>query len=262
MRFSVDETIGQDGVPIHGERCDMFEILAELPDLWDINIADYSLEMGISRFVKEAPLEPYMDFVKSVTSEPVVTVGRFTSPDTMADQIRRGVVDLIGAERIKQAGGPVTLRTPSESVSPRAGNTSERWRIRTHVMQLGIDIVLSHSLADFDGRIAALTCEYTGAQQEVPVASVVMVTQHKPKDGLYHDILAKVSGQLAALPFTLRRIGDCDAPAIIAAATYAGHRYARELDAEAGPDRSAQRDRGAVPVSLATSPAGPQVRKG
>ena len=32
------------------------------------------------------------------------------------------------------------------------------------------------------------------------------------------------------MPFTLTRIGDCEAPAIIAAATYAGHRYARELD--------------------------------
>ena len=34
-------------------------------------------------------------------------------------------------------------------------------------------------------------------------------------------------------PFrSLQRIGDCDAPAIIASAVYAGHRYARELDKE------------------------------
>ncbi len=31
-------------------------------------------------------------------------------------------------------------------------------------------------------------------------------------------------------PKSVRRIGDCEAPAIIAAAVYAGHRYARELD--------------------------------
>mgnify|MGYP000125560968 CR=1 FL=1 len=29
---------------------------------------------------------------------------------------------------------------------------------------------------------------------------------------------------------TLRRIGDCEAPGIVAAAVYAGHRYAREID--------------------------------
>ncbi len=99
VRFAADEEIGQDGVPIHGERRDMFAMLADLPDLWDINIADYGVEMGVSRFIKEAPLEPYMDFIKSQTSKPVVTVGRFTSPDTMVSQIKRGITDLIGAAR-------------------------------------------------------------------------------------------------------------------------------------------------------------------
>jgi dimethylamine/trimethylamine dehydrogenase len=45
-------------VPEHGERREMFEMLAELPDLWDINIADYSLEMGVSRFAKEGRWNP------------------------------------------------------------------------------------------------------------------------------------------------------------------------------------------------------------
>ena len=99
VRFSADEKIGEDGVPIHGEHRDMLGLLAELPDLWDINIADYSYEMGVSRFVKEGALEPYMNYVKSVTTKPVVTVGRFTSPDTMAGQVRRGIVDFIGAAR-------------------------------------------------------------------------------------------------------------------------------------------------------------------
>ena len=99
VRFAADEEIGVDGIPIQGERRDMFSMLANLPDLWDINIADYTVEMGVSRFTKEAALEPYMDFVKGETSKPVVTVGRFTSPDTMVSQIKRGVTDLIGAAR-------------------------------------------------------------------------------------------------------------------------------------------------------------------
>ena len=99
VRFSAEEGGGGDGVPVYGERREMFEMLGKLPDLWDINIADYSLEMGVSRFVKEGALEPYMSFVKSVTTKPVVTVGRFTSPDAMASQIKRGIVDFIGAAR-------------------------------------------------------------------------------------------------------------------------------------------------------------------
>jgi dimethylamine/trimethylamine dehydrogenase len=37
--------------------------------------------------------------VKKVTGKPVVGVGRFTSPDTMVSQLRRGVLDMIGAAR-------------------------------------------------------------------------------------------------------------------------------------------------------------------
>ena len=55
--------------------------------------------MGVSRFFKEGSLEEYMSFVKSVTTKPVVTVGRFTSPETMTSQVRRGIVDFIGAAR-------------------------------------------------------------------------------------------------------------------------------------------------------------------
>ena len=40
-----------------------------------------------------------IDFVKRLTSRPVVGVGRFTSPDTMVSQIKRGVLDLIGGAR-------------------------------------------------------------------------------------------------------------------------------------------------------------------
>jgi len=99
VRFAADETVGEDGAPIHGERREMFALMAEMPDLWDINIADYSLEMGASRFVKEGALEPYMKWVRSVTSKPVVTVGRFTSPDTMVRMVKSGITDLIGAAR-------------------------------------------------------------------------------------------------------------------------------------------------------------------
>jgi dimethylamine/trimethylamine dehydrogenase len=47
----------------------------------------------------------------------------------------------------------------------------------------------------------------------------------------------------------LTRIGDCEAPAIIAAATYAGHRYAQELDRPIDIDRPMPHDK--VDVGLA-----------
>ncbi len=99
VRMSADDSTGTPEQPVSNERREMFEILAELPDLWDVNVYDYGREMGVSRFVKEASLEKTMHWVKSITSKPVVSVGRFTSPDTMVSQIRRGIVDFIGAAR-------------------------------------------------------------------------------------------------------------------------------------------------------------------
>lgn len=461
VRFAADEEIGDDGVPIQGERRDMFAMLADLPDLWDINISDYGLEMGVSRFTKEAALEPYMDFVKSLTSKPVVTVGRFTSPDTMVSQINRGITDLIGAarpsiadpflpkkieegrfedirecigcnicyagdtmgvairctqnpsmgeewrkgwhpekmnkkrsdasvlvvgagpagleatralglrgyrvtladagkelggrlpreaalpgmseyirvrdyraqqfhklvnvgvylesplsakdiiefgadhvalatgaawrqdrfngetylsivtegsnpeiltpddimngrlpigptlvydednyymggviaEKLKTAGIDVTFCTSSEVVSEWAGKTSERWRIRSHIMKLGIKMELAQALTAFDGKTATLICQFTGKKKQIPMHSVVMVTQRAPRDELYHNILELVDGEPDKLPFTLTCIGDCEAPAIIAAATYAGHRYARQLEEDVDLDQPLIHDR-------------------
>ncbi len=99
VRMSADDGIGTPGQPVTDDRREMFEMLAELPDLWDINVYDYEHEMGVSRFVREGSLEKTMRYVKSITSKPVVSVGRFTSPDTMVSQVRRGIVDFIGAAR-------------------------------------------------------------------------------------------------------------------------------------------------------------------
>jgi dimethylamine/trimethylamine dehydrogenase len=461
VRFSADQGGGADGVPVHGERHDMFEMLAELPDLWDINIADYSYEMGVSRFVKEAALEPYMAFVKSATSKPVVTVGRFTSPDTMVDQVKRGIVDFIGAarpsiadpflpnkieqgrledirecigcnicfsgdgksvpirctqnptvgeewrrgwhperieakgsdakvlvigagpagleaaralgergyavmlaeagrelggrvtaesrlpglsewarvrdyrlqqidgmakievyreselgaedvlavgadhvaiatgatwrrdgfgrfhpagigdlapaeriftpddvmagrlpegrvvvfdddhyymgavvaERISAEGAPVTLVTPGDKVGTWSSYTAEQVRTQRRLLELGVEIVTAHGLSAFDGREAVLACAYTGRERLIAADSLVLVTARRPNDGLYRALSERLVAGADGAPGSVRRIGDCEAPAIIAAAVYAGHRYARELDSPEGDHAQVPHDR-------------------
>ncbi|MSP82662.1 MAG: hypothetical protein EXQ94_06970 [Alphaproteobacteria bacterium] len=99
IRFAVDELLGDAGITAGAEGREVIEHLAELPDLWDVNISDPGNDSMSSRFAPEAWQEPYVAWVKSVTTKPVVGVGRFTSPDTMASQVRRGVLDLIGAAR-------------------------------------------------------------------------------------------------------------------------------------------------------------------
>lgn len=81
------------------ESYDAFALMADDPDLWDLVVPDYGIEMGTSRFVKEASFLPTIAKAKQMTSKPVVAVGRFTSPDTMANAIKSGAQDMIGAAR-------------------------------------------------------------------------------------------------------------------------------------------------------------------
>jgi len=461
VRFSVDQGDGGDGVPVTGECRDMLEMLSELPDLWDINIDDYSYEMGHSRFVKEGALENYMSFVKSVTTKPVVTVGRFTSPDTMVSQVKRGIVDFIGAarpsiadpflpkkieegriedirecigcnvcysgdgkgvpirctqnptmgeewrrgwhperietktseakvlvvgagpagleaaralgqrgyevtlaeatrelggrvsveanlpglsewarvrdyrvqqlermtnvgiyresdltaddvfafdadhvaiatgahwrgdgfgrfnqapltgltpsdriftpddimagrmpqgrtvifdddhyyvgaviaERVRAEGIPVTFVTSEDKVAAWGGYTVEQVRTQKKLLELGVDIIIAHGLNAFDGREATIQCTYTGRDRQIEADSLVLITARRPNDGLYQAVTARLEATPSDKPLTVQRFGDCLAPAIIAAAVFAGHRYARELDAPVDADIPTRHDK-------------------
>lgn len=99
VRFAVDELLGADGITHQGEGHDVLAMLAELPDLWDVNISGWSNDSAPSRFVKSGYQEEYIAFVKKLTSKPVVGVGRYTSPEAMLSAVKRGILDLVGAAR-------------------------------------------------------------------------------------------------------------------------------------------------------------------
>jgi dimethylamine/trimethylamine dehydrogenase len=99
VRLAVDELLGDDGITHDGEGHDIVAMLAELPDLWDVNVSGWDNDSGTSRFDKEGFQESYVSFVKTLTSKPVVSVGRYTSPESMVSAIKRGVTDFVGAAR-------------------------------------------------------------------------------------------------------------------------------------------------------------------
>jgi dimethylamine/trimethylamine dehydrogenase len=464
VRFSAEtnaQTSGGDGNPMSGETEEILGTLGEFPDLWDINVNDYSLEMGLSRFTNEGALEPYVKGIKKLTTKPIVTVGRFTSPDTMASQLNRGIIDLIGAarpsiadpflpnkikegrlddirecigcnicymgdgqgvpisctqnptiseewrrgwhpekinkkvndssvliigagptgleaaqalgkrgydvmlaeatrelggrvtsesklpglsewarvrdyrlqqieklpnvevfresemthnqilevgadhiaiatgahwcrdgfgahhlngiknlsassniftpddimagrlpdgptiiydddhyymgsviaERVRELGLPTTLVTPEDKASSWGAYTTDRWRSQKKLMKMGVEILCAQLLTGFDGKEASLSCTYTGTERKLPATSIVLVTARKPNDGLFHSLASYFENSSEAAPMSLKRIGDCDAPAIIAAATYAGHKYARELEEIIDRDNPLKHDR-------------------
>jgi dimethylamine/trimethylamine dehydrogenase len=99
VRLAVDELMGPSGITCEGEGKDIISALGELPDLWDVNLSDWSNDSQTARFSEEGYQEPYIRFVKSVTTKPVVGVGRYTSPDSMVRVIKQGILDFIGAAR-------------------------------------------------------------------------------------------------------------------------------------------------------------------
>jgi dimethylamine/trimethylamine dehydrogenase len=457
VRFAADPGAGES----MEERREMFSLLAELPDLWDITVQDYALEMGSSLEVKEGSLEEKVAYVKSLTTKPVVSVGRFTSPDTMVSQVRRGVIDLIGAarpsiadpylpakieegriddirecigcnicysgdargvpirctqnptmgeewrrgwhpegiaakasdeavlvvgagpadleaaralgqrgypvtlaeatdalggrataesrlpgleewarvrdyrvqqlqkmpnveiyrasrltaedllsfgfprialgtgahwrrdgvgrwhktgltdlapreriytpddllvgrapegdvlvydddhyymaaavaEKLRRDGHAVTLVTPESRVSAWSLYTSDQSGTQGRLIELGIQILVSHALDGFDGGEARLACVFSGRRIVRSVNSLMLVTARLPEDALYHQLTRQPDALQAKGIASVTRIGDCLAPGTLASAVYCGHRYARELDEPAAGDVPFRRER-------------------
>ena len=99
LRFATDELVGKDGITWEDEGCKVIEMLADLPDFWDVNVSDWTHDSASSRFSSEGYQEPYIAFVKGIVKKPVVSVGRFTSPETMRSLIVRGIADFVGCAR-------------------------------------------------------------------------------------------------------------------------------------------------------------------
>ena len=104
VRFAVDELLGPAGVTAQDEGREVVEMLAELPDLWDVNLSDWSNDSGASRFFEEDYQRTYTDFVKSVTSKPVVGVGRYTNPDRMVSAMNLSAQSLMGMRETEAVG--------------------------------------------------------------------------------------------------------------------------------------------------------------
>ncbi len=98
VRLCVDELVGDAGLQ-RPEIEELFGLVGELPDVWDLMVGAWDFDSLTSRFGPEGTQEPYVRGLKALTTKPVVGVGRFTSADTMVRMINDGVLDMIGAAR-------------------------------------------------------------------------------------------------------------------------------------------------------------------
>jgi dimethylamine/trimethylamine dehydrogenase len=135
------------------------------------------------------------------------------------------------AELLVANGNAVTYLTPSSRVAEWSFNTLEQGLIQARLLETGVDVRVTRAVTAVKGDAVVAACTYTGRTEEIGCDAVVMVTARLPNDRLYLELKAREAEWSDHGIASVRVIGDACAPAAIAWATYAGHRYAEELDA-------------------------------
>ena len=164
----------------------------------------------------------------------------FTPDDLMAGKIPQGRVVLFDddhyymggvlAELMARQGAKVTLVTPAAFVSDWTRNTLEQGAIHRRLVAHGVEIILNRTIKRVGATQVSTACSYTGAELEVAADAVVLVTSRQQDDSIWSDLKARHREWADSGIRTIKVIGDAEAPGPIAWATYAGHRFARELD--------------------------------
>jgi dimethylamine/trimethylamine dehydrogenase len=134
------------------------------------------------------------------------------------------------AELLVQNGNRVTFVTPSAKVAEWSFNTLEQGLIQSRVIELGVEVRVTRAVTAVRASGVAATCTYTGRVEEIACDAVLMVTSRLPNDNLHADLMAQKDKWADCGIQSVKVIGDAQAPAAIAWATYAGHRYAEEFD--------------------------------
>ena len=167
----------------------------------------------------------------------------FTPDDLMAGNLPSGHVVLFDddhyymggvlAELLVLSGATVTLVTPSAFVSDWTNNTLEQAAIHCKLLDLGVEIQLNRAVTAIERDGVQTACSYSGRAAEIQADAVVLVTSRQQNDDLWQVLKQRRDDWPAAGIRSIKVFGDAEAPGPIAWATYAGHRYARNLD---GPD--------------------------
>jgi dimethylamine/trimethylamine dehydrogenase len=93
------------GIRAGEEARGFIELADHLVDFWDLQAggwiaAEWAGDDAVaSRFAGEFSHRRYIEAVRGATRKPIAAVGRFTNPDTMAEAVRSGVIDIIAAAR-------------------------------------------------------------------------------------------------------------------------------------------------------------------
>jgi dimethylamine/trimethylamine dehydrogenase len=185
--------------------------------------------------VARANLLPIAGFAGALvlTPDDLMNGARPVSPVIVFDDDHYYLGAILAAQ-LRAEGFDVTLVTPAERVSAWTVNTLEQERVQRDLIEQDVSIATTRNVLEFDGESVRLACTYSGRESTLPAASIVAVTSRTPDDALATALAARTDSVEAAGIVSVTVLGDALAPGTIAAAVYAGHRYAREFDLPPG----------------------------
>jgi dimethylamine/trimethylamine dehydrogenase len=147
----------------------------------------------------------------------------------------------------------VRLVTPAPLASSWTVHTLEATAIQRRLLAAGVEIATNRTVVEIGPGAVRTACVFTGQERAERADAVVMVTARLPVDDLYQRLESRRSEWSGHGLRSVRCIGDAWAPGTIAAAVWAGRRYAEEFDADpdadpdAGPDAGRKADPDADP---------------
>jgi dimethylamine/trimethylamine dehydrogenase len=134
------------------------------------------------------------------------------------------------AELLAEKGYDTHYVTPAAEASTWTRATLEQHLIQTRMLQKGVRITTFRTLQAIDRDHVMTACVFTGTPECIPADAVVLVTARWPHEELASELRGRQLEWSDAGISSVSVIGDAYAPATIAHATYAGRRFAEELD--------------------------------
>jgi dimethylamine/trimethylamine dehydrogenase len=137
------------------------------------------------------------------------------------------------AEKLTAAGCEVSIVTPAPLISYWTQFTLEQEKIEKKLLAMGVKFYARYTLTEIFDHAVTIKCTITGKSTSLDRDDVLLVTDRKPNDSLYHELRPYLENNRLE---SLRVIGDAEAPGTIAQAVYAGHLAAREFEETINPD--------------------------
>ena len=134
------------------------------------------------------------------------------------------------SEMLQKKGCNVTYITTSSVVCEFGNYTSEQYNFQRSLINSGVKLIFSKNIISYKEKELKLSCIYSEKISNLNSNSLVMVTSRIPNDKLYYELVDKDNNTKKFK--SIKRIGDCLAPATIASAVYDGRKYAMEFDDE------------------------------